>query len=101
MAKKSSVIKNERRKKISARLYKVRLELKKIVSSPTASMEDKQAAQRKLNLMPRDASSIRVRNRCYLTGRPRGFYRRFGLCRLALRDKAHRGELPGVKKSSW
>ena len=101
MAKKSKIAKNEQRKKKVLAYAKKRAELRAILRSTSASDEEKDAARVKLQKLPRDANPIRVKNRCMLTGRPRGYYRKFGLSRIALREKAVRGELPGVTKSSW
>ncbi len=101
MAKKSKIIKNEKRKAVVKRYAAKRAELKEILRSPKTSPEDKDVAEQKLRALPRDSSATRIRNRCQLTGRPRAYYRKFGLCRLALRDRSMRGELPGVTKSSW
>ena len=101
MATKAKVAKNEQRKKVVARYRERRLELKALAVDPELSQDDRLAAQAELSKLPRDASPTRVRNRCILTGRPRGYYRKFGLSRIALRDLALRGELPGVVKSSW
>ena len=101
MAKKSSIAKNLRRQKTVERYRERREELKSILKDLSHPQEERDLAMRKLNKMPRDASPTRVRNRCHLTGRPRGYYRKFGLSRIALRDLALRGELPGVTKSSW
>ena len=101
MAKKSSVVKNERRKKIVARYSKVRLELKEKIRSSKTSEEDREAARIQFHKLPRNASPSRVRNRCVITGRARSVYSKFGLCRHKLREYAHKGELPGVIKSSW
>lgn len=101
MAKKSSIAKNRRRIKTVETYREKRKELKALARDPKLSAEDRALAQRKLNQLPRDANPIRVRNRCALTGRPRGYYRKFGLSRIALRDLALRGELPGVIKASW
>jgi len=101
MAKKSKIIKNEKRKAMVKRYAAKRAELKEVLRSPKSTDEAKEEAERKLRALPRDSSATRIRNRCQLTGRPRGFYRKFGLCRLALRDRSMRGELPGVTKSSW
>ena len=101
MAKKSSVVKNKKRIATVARYATLRAELKAKVGSVKTSDEERDEAWRKLRALPRNASPIRVRNRCELTGRPRGFYRKFGLGRLALRLKALEGILPGVKKASW
>ncbi len=101
MAKKSSIVKNIRRQKIVDRYSSKRKELKAIVKSPKTSFEEKKLAFMKLEKMPRDSNPIRVRNRCNLTGRPRGFYRKFGLSRIAFREMANKGIVPGVTKASW
>ncbi len=101
MAKTSKVAKNEQRKKIVAKYAARRAALVAIVKDPEASLDDKIAAQKKIAAMPRDASATRVRNRCFLTGRPRGYYRKFGLSRIAMREEALKGNLPGVVKASW
>ena len=101
MAKTCMVNREVKREKLAKKHATKRAELKKIISSPTASYEDKMDASAKLQKLPRDASPTRQRNRCVLTGRSRGVYRKFGLCRICLREMAHRGELPGVTKSSW
>ena len=95
------VAKNKRRMETVKRYAKVRAELKKTVLSASASDEEREEAQLKLQKLPRNANPIRVRNRCVLSGRPRGVYKKFGLSRLALREKALSGELPGVTKASW
>ena len=101
MAKKSMIAKNEQRKEIVARYSERRAELKKIIKNPNTSDEDRLDAQYELNRQPRDASPVRVRNRDAADGRPRGYLRKFGLSRVRVRNMAHRGELPGVRKSSW
>lgn len=101
MATKAKVAKNEQRKRVVARYRERRLELKALAVDQELSQEDRLAAQAELSKLPRDASPTRVRNRCILTGRPRGYYRKFGLSRIALRELALRGELPGMVKSSW
>lgn len=101
MAKTSKVAKNNQRRAIVARHAERRGELKKIISSPHTSSADREAAARELRRQPRDASATRIRNRDVVDGRPRGYFRAFGLSRLRLREMAHRGELPGVSKSSW
>ncbi|MDO4610561.1 30S ribosomal protein S14 [Corynebacterium sp.] len=101
MAKKSKIAKNEQRKEIVARYAERRQELKRIIKSPETSDEDRMDAQYELNRQPRDASPVRVRNRDAADGRPRGYLRKFGLSRVRVREMAHRGELPGVRKSSW
>ncbi|MBL7662441.1 30S ribosomal protein S14 [bacterium] len=101
MAKTSSVEKNKRRIKLVAQYAELRRTLKETIRNPKNSLEDRDAAQMKLQSLPRNSSRTRIRNRCELTGRPRGVYRKFGLCRLEIRKKANTGELPGVKKASW
>lgn len=101
MAKISKVVKNEQRKKTVAKFSTRRAELKTVINNPKSSIEEVDAAIVKLQKMPRNASPIRVRNRCSQTGRPRGFLRKFGISRIALRDLALKGQIPGVVKSSW
>ena len=101
MAKKSKIAKNEQRKEIVARYAERRAELKRIIKSPHSTDEERMDAQYELNRQPRDASPLRVRNRDAADGRPRGYLRKFGLSRVRVREMAHRGELPGVRKSSW
>ena len=101
MASKAAISKNEKRKQMVERRRVRRQELKEIISDPKVPDEERQLAVRLLNQLPRDSSPVRVRNRCFLTGRPRGYYRKFGLSRIAVRDLALRGELPGMIKSSW
>lgn len=101
MAKKSSIAKNNKRRHMVEQYKEKRAELKAIWLDESQPAEEREAAQRKLNKMPRNSSSVRVRNRCALTGRPRGYYRKFGLSRIAVRDCALRGDLPGVIKASW
>ncbi|TLW90711.1 30S ribosomal protein S14 [Saccharomonospora piscinae] len=101
MAKKSKIARNERRKVIAARYADRRAALKATIRSPRSTPEEKAAAVSALAAMPRDASRTRIRNRDTVDGRPRGYYRAFGLSRIRLREMAHRGELPGVTKSSW
>lgn len=101
MAKKSSVEKNNRRKRIVARDMLKRKALKDIIMTKTLPLEERFAAQLKLSKMPRDGSVVRVRNRCELTGRARGYFRKFKVSRICIRYLAGRGMLPGVIKSSW
>ena len=101
MAKKSMIVKNIRRKQIVERYRSRRMELKKIIKSPNTSEVDKMDARLRLEKMPRDSNKIRVRNRCVVTGRPRAYYRKFGLSRITFREMALRGEIPGVTKASW
>jgi len=101
MAKQSSIQKNLNRKKVVSKYEKKRKSLKKQVMQKKLSMEERFKLQSKLNDLPRDSSNIRVRNRCKLTGRTRGVYRKFGLSRIKLRELTMSGYLPGVVKSSW
>ena len=101
MAKKSKIARNEQRKVIVDRYAAKRLELKKALVSPTSTDEEREAARLGLQKLPRNASPIRVRSRDAVDGRPRGVLTKFGISRVRFRDMAHRGELPGVTKSSW
>ncbi|MEV6098234.1 30S ribosomal protein S14 [Nocardia sp. NPDC051981] len=101
MAKKSKIAKNEARKLVVARWAQRRAELKEIIRKPESSDSERAAAQADLQRLPRDASPVRLRNRDAADGRPRGHLRKFGLSRVRVRAMAHRGELPGVHKSSW
>lgn len=101
MAKTSKIAKNKKRAEVVARYADRRAELIKIIKDPEASYEDKREAYANIAKMPRDASATRYRNRCNVSGRPRAYFRKFGLSRIALRDMAHRGELPGIRKASW
>ena len=101
MAKLSMILKNKERQKTVAKYAAKRVALKKIIQNPKSTQEELEAAIRKLAAMPRDASATRVRNRCELSGRPRAFIRKFGLSRIAMRELALNGDLPGVTKSSW
>jgi len=101
MAKKSKIAKNEQRKVIVERYAAKRLELKKALVSPESTDEQREAARLGLQKLPRDASPIRVRSRDAIDGRPRGVLSKYGVSRVRFRDMAHRGELPGVTKSSW
>ena len=101
MAKKSSVVKNIRGQKIVDRFYNKRKTLKAVIKNPNTSLDEKKLALMELEKMPRDANPIRIRNRCNLTGRPRGYYRKFGLSRIALREMANMGIIPGITKASW
>ena len=101
MAKLSSVNKNERRKKL-VKQYAAKYEkLKAIADDESLDETERLMARLKLAELPRNANPTRVRNRCATTGRPRGYYRKFGLCRVELRDLANKGMMPGVTKSSW
>ena len=101
MAKKSMLMRQRHREKAVKRYAKKRSELTELIRNPKTSDDDKVEAQRKLQLLPRDANPVRLRNRCALTGRPHGFYRKFGLARTKLRETTMRGEIPGVRKASW
>ncbi len=101
MATTAKIATNEKRKKLSKKYAAKRAELKAIVVSPKASDADKLKAGIQLNKLPRNSNRNRVRNRCVLTGRPRGVYRKFGLSRIAIREKGLAGEIPGLTKSSW
>ncbi|MGA9492348.1 MAG: 30S ribosomal protein S14 [Mycobacterium sp.] len=101
MAKKSKIIKNEQRRAVVARYAERRAELKRIIRSPRSTLEQRLAAQRALACQPRDASPVRLRNRDAVDGRPRGHLRKFGLSRVRVREMAHEGQLPGIRKASW
>lgn len=101
MAKISKIVKNEKRKKTVNQYAEKRAELKKTINDPKSSIEQVDEAVMKLQKLPRNASPVRVRNRCSQTGRPRGFLRKFGISRVTLRELALQGQIPGVVKSSW
>jgi small subunit ribosomal protein S14 len=101
MAKKSSVEKNNRRRRMAKRARGRRDRLKAIVMDKTKPMEERFAATLKLAEMPRNSSRVRIRNRCELTGRPRAYYRKHKLSRIALRELGSKGLIPGLLKSSW
>lgn len=101
MAKKSSVEKNERRRKLAKKYASKRARLKAITTNQSLPMEERFAAQLKLAVLPRNSSPNRIRNRCELTGRPRAYYRKMKISRLALRELGNRGLIPGLVKSSW
>jgi small subunit ribosomal protein S14 len=101
MAKISMVQRDVRRTKLTARYAEKRAELKRVISDPEADYESKQDAMHRLNKLPRDSSPVRRRNRCRISGRPRGYYRKFGLARNKLREAAMRGDVPGLRKASW
>jgi small subunit ribosomal protein S14 len=101
MAKKSAIEKNARRTKLAKSMIARRTRLKAIAVDRTAPPDERLAAQLKLAKLPRNGSATRVRNRCALTGRPRGYYRKFKLSRIALRELASAGQIPGMVKSSW
>jgi len=101
MAKTSSVEKNNRRRKLAKQYAGKRARLKAITKNQSLSMEERFAAQLKLAQLPRNSAPNRIRNRCELTGRPRAFYRKLKMSRLALRELANQGLIPGMVKSSW
>lgn len=101
MAKTSMVEREHKRAKLVKRHAKKRAELKAVLSDPNASYEAKMEASIKLQKLPRDSSPARVRNRCALSGRPRGTYSKFGLGRNKLREATMRGDVPGLRKGSW
>lgn len=101
MAKISKIVKNEMRKKTVALYAERRAALKKIINNPASTPQEVDAAQLTLQKFPRNSSPVRVRNRCSQTGRARGYLRKFGLSRIALRELALQGQIPGVVKSSW
>ena len=101
MAKVSMINREKRRAKLVARYAKKRAELKAIISNPDVGFDEQQAAMVALQKLPRDSSPVRQRNRCAISGRPRGFYRKFGLGRNKLREAAMRGDVPGLRKASW
>ena len=101
MAKTSSVEKNERRRKLTARYAAKRRALKAIVMDQSKPIEERFKAQLKLASLPRNSSKVRIRNRCEVTGRPRAYYRKLKMSRIALRDLGSLGAIPGLVKSSW
>lgn len=101
MAKKSVVLRNEKRIKMAERLFALRKELREKAIDFKLSDEERDAARMKLQSLPRNSAMCRIRNRCQLTGRPRGVYRKFMISRICFREMAHRGLIPGVTKSSW
>ena len=101
MAKTSMVEREKRRELIVKKYAAKRAQLKELIRNPRTSDEARAEAQVKLQKQPRDASPVRHRNRCALTGRPRGVYRKFGLARTKIREVANRGEIPGLVKASW
>ena len=101
MAKLSSINKNNRRMKISNKFYTKRKKLKKIIMDKKISLEERFKAQMKLSSLPRNSSRTRVRNRCQITGRPHGVYRKLKISRIALRKLGLEGKIPGMIKASW
>ena len=101
MAKVSMINREKKRSKLVAKYASKRAELKKVIADPEIGFEEKQQAMFALQKLPRDSSPVRQRNRCEVTGRPRGFYRKFGLSRNKLREATMRGDVPGLRKASW
>ena len=101
MAKKSMINREKKREALVAKYAKKRAELLAIINDQSLPLEERMAARLKLQQLPRNASPVRLRNRCALTGRPRETFRKFGLCRNQLRELAFTGQIPGMTKSSW
>ena len=101
MAKLSMINRESRRTKLVGKFRNKRVALRAIVADPEVGFEEKQQAMFALQKLPRDSSPVRQRNRCQITGRPRGFYRKFGLSRNMLRQATMRGDVPGLRKASW
>lgn len=101
MASKAKIAMNERKRKLVAKYAEKRASLKAIIRDPNVSFEEKEKAQAAMQKLPRSSSPVRVRNRCRVTGRPRGYYRKFQMSRIALRELGLQGEVPGLTKSSW
>lgn len=95
------IARENKRKKMALRFEAKRRVLREQIRNPNSTFEEKETAQVQLQKMPRDSSAIRIRNRCSLTGRPHGYYRKFGLARNKLREATMRGDVPGVVKASW
>ncbi|HYC99881.1 MAG TPA: 30S ribosomal protein S14 [Phycisphaerales bacterium] len=101
MPKTSAIERNKKRQKLADKFAAKRAELKAVLANPATTDEEFYAAQKKLQKLPRNSAKERIRNRCSLSGRPRGFIRRFGVSRITLRELALSGKIPGVTKSSW
>jgi small subunit ribosomal protein S14 len=101
MAKTSMIERDKRRTQVAKKYATVRTRLKETIRSPKSSPDERTAAQAKLQALPRDSSPTRQRNRCSITGRSRGVYRKFGLARVKIREGQARGEIPGLAKASW
>ena len=101
MAKKSKIVKNQKRMVCAAKYYGRRAELKKLIRDPETAPEERMLAIRKLRKLPLDANPNRIMNRCSVTGRPHAVYRKFGLSRITLREMASNGQIPGMTKASW
>jgi small subunit ribosomal protein S14 len=101
MAKKSMIAREDKRKKLVLKYDTKRKAIREIIRDPNATFEQKEVAHKQLQKLPRDSSASRIRNRCAITGRPHGYYRKFGLSRNKLREATMRGDVPGVVKASW
>ena len=101
MAKTSQVLRDQRRKKLIQKFSAKRAVLRKRLKDPNASMEEKQEIQEAFAKLPRNSCPTRLKRRCQMTGRARAYYRKFGISRIALRELALKGQLPGVRKASW
>ncbi len=101
MAKKSAIQKNLKRMKMVNKFEKKRIKLKKIIMNKKLELAERFAAQLKLDKLPKNSSRVRIRNRCGISGRPHGYYRKLKISRIALRDMASAGKIPGIIKSSW
>ena len=101
MAKLALINRDEKRRQLVEKYAKKRAELVAIINNVSLSDVERYEARLKLQKLPRDASPVRLRNRCQITGRPRGVFRKFGLCRMKIRELAFKGEIPGIVKASW
>jgi small subunit ribosomal protein S14 len=101
VAKKSSVARNEKRRRLAEKYAEKRRQLQNVIKDASSSSDARVEARIEMSKLPRNANPVRIRNRCQVTGRPHGYIRYFGLSRIAFREMAHAGELPGVKKASW
>jgi small subunit ribosomal protein S14 len=101
MAKKSMIAREDKRKKLTLKYDAKRKSLRETIRDPNATFEQKESAHLQLQKLPRDSSAVRIRNRCSITGRPHGYYRKFGLSRNKLREATMRGDVPGLVKASW
>ena len=101
MAKTSAIERNNKRRRLAAKFAAKRARLKAVARDESLSMEERFQARLKLAQLPRNSAPSRIRNRCLVTGRPRAYYRKLGMSRIALRDLASQGQIPGMLKSSW
>lgn len=101
MASKAKIAQNLKRRKMAAKYAAKRFKLKEIIRDPKSSEDDRADAQIALQQLPRNSNPVRIRNRCQVTGRPRAYYRKFGMSRIAIRDFGLSGQIPGLTKSSW